>query len=76
MNLSFCLRQGADGFRTTCPVDAFPTSAYGLRNIIGNVWEWTSDWWTIRHNPLILHQDPKGPAEGKDKVGKIVELSD
>jgi sulfatase modifying factor 1 len=36
--------------------------------MIGNVWEWTSDWWTIRHNPLIIHVDPKGPAEGKDKV--------
>jgi formylglycine-generating enzyme required for sulfatase activity len=32
---------GADGYLGTCPVDAFPASAWGLFNMIGNVWEWT-----------------------------------
>ena len=64
------LFQASDGYRGTCPVDAFPATAFGLYNMIGNVWEWTSDWWTIRHNPLIVHQDPHGPPEGKDKVKK------
>ncbi|MFJ6574164.1 SUMF1/EgtB/PvdO family nonheme iron enzyme [Streptomyces sp. NPDC091292] len=34
----------ADGFRSTCPVDAFEPNAYGLFNTVGNVWEWTADW--------------------------------
>ncbi len=34
------------------------------------MWEWTSDWWTIRHNALIVHQDPRGPDKGTDKVKK------
>lgn len=38
--------------------------------MVGNVWEWTSDWWTIRHSPLVVHQDPVGPDQGRDKVKK------
>lgn len=61
---------GEDGYAGTCPVDKFPVNGYGLRNIVGNAWEWTADWWTIRHNALILHQDPVGPDKGTDKVKK------
>lgn len=38
-----------DGFEGTAPVDAFLQNKYQLYNIIGNVWEWTDDWWTIKH---------------------------
>lgn len=31
---------GADGWLSTCPVDAFEPNAYGLYNMCGNVWEW------------------------------------
>lgn len=31
---------GLDGWRGTCPVDAFPANGYGLHNTTGNVWEW------------------------------------
>jgi formylglycine-generating enzyme required for sulfatase activity len=37
---------GADGWRGTCPVDAFPPNAYGLHNTTGNVWEWCADSWS------------------------------
>jgi formylglycine-generating enzyme len=37
---------GADGWRGTCPVDAFPANGYGLHNTTGNVWEWSAGSWS------------------------------
>ena len=33
----------------TSPVGAFPANPYGLADLIGNVWEWTADYWAPRH---------------------------
>ncbi|XP_067907565.1 formylglycine-generating enzyme isoform X3 [Heterodontus francisci] len=47
-----------DGYTNTAPVTVFPPNGYGLFNMVGNVWEWTSDWWTVHHTTDEL-ENPK-----------------
>jgi sulfatase modifying factor 1 len=59
---------GRDGYARTSPVTAFPPNGYGLHDTIGNVWEWTTDWWSTRHEadaakPCCIPVDPRGGRE-------------
>jgi formylglycine-generating enzyme len=59
-----------DGFDSTAPVKSFPSNTYGLYDIIGNVWEWTSDWYDVQYFSMLaeaaISVDPKGPAKSYD----------
>lgn len=49
-------------------VGTFKPNGYGLFDIVGNVWEWTSDNYSDSYYSASLKQDPKGPVRGRFKV--------
>lgn len=58
----------ADGWLTTAPVRSYSPNGIGLWQMVGNVWEWCSDWFSPEYYSVSPKDNPVGPTSGHQRV--------
>lgn len=66
------LNSRQDGFFGTAPVNSFRPNNFGLHNTVGNVWEWTNDFWSARWHIPNTDETRKNPLGPQTDAGNRV----
>lgn len=58
-----------DGYSGTSPIGSYPAgiSPYGALDMIGNDWEWVSDWWGTNSYSNTTYKNPQGLTSGQKR---------
>ena len=59
-----------DGHFFTAPVGSYEANEFGIHEMIGNVWEWTADWYDADYYRNSPARNPIGPASGTYRVAR------
>src|SRR3954468_1620099 len=64
----------SDGYEGTSPVGNFDPNGYGLYDMTGNAWEWTTDFFTYRHADAVAHPccTPHDPGVASPNVDEEI----